>query len=369
MIAGDLLPTTANEELFEADKAQELFGNEIISMFAESDYRIVNMEGPFTDSNDSIQKSGPCLKASEKAFRAVLQLSINSASLANNHIMDYGYEGLKSTLRLLDEAGISYCGVGDNRKLAGQPILFHMPRGTRVGLLSVAEYEFTIATDTEPGANPFDIWEISDTLADLKSRTDYIIVLYHGGKEYYRYPVPYVQNRCRKMIEKGADLVICQHSHCIGCKEDYKNGIIVYGQGNFIFDRGDDDFRNSGLLISCEPQTRKIEFHPVVKRGNTVRLADKAAKAEILDAFYKRSDEILQEGFVRAQYAKFAENMFMLYLTNSFGILGRALRKLRLHFLLKLLYRKKDYLWMINALRCEAHWDLFLNGLLIEEDK
>lgn len=366
IIAGDLLPTETNEPLFENGAVQELFGQEILSLFADSDYRIVNMEGPFTDSNNPIRKSGPCLKASEKSFCVLPKLHIDTASIANNHIMDYGAEGLWSTIRHLDKAGISHCGAGKDRKEAGKPYIFDV-QGEKVGLFSCAEYEFTIATEGKPGANPFDAMEIPDILADLKKKTDYVIVLYHGGKEYYRYPAPYVQHRCRKMVEKGADLVICQHSHCIGCREEYKNGTIVYGQGNFILDRGDDEFRNSGLLICCDPATRKIEFHPVVKKGNTVRLADQAEKDAILSAFDKRSKEILQDGFVEQQYEKFAKDMFSLYLSNSFGLLGHGLARLHLGFVLKLLFRRKDYLWQINALRCEAHQDLYLRGLLIEE--
>lgn len=60
-------------------------------------------------------------------------------------------------------------------------------------------------------------------------------MLYHGGKEYYRYSSPNLQKTCRKMTEKGADLVLCQHSHCIGSYEEYNDSTILYGQGNFIF--------------------------------------------------------------------------------------------------------------------------------------
>ena len=78
-----------------------------------------------------------------------------------------------------------------------------------------------------------------DPAEQKDNKCDYTIVLYHGGKEYYRYPSPNLQRVCRYMIEKGTDLVICQHSHCIGCEENYLSGKIVYGQGNFIFDCDD----------------------------------------------------------------------------------------------------------------------------------
>lgn len=76
----------------------------------------------------------------------------------------------------------------------------------------------------------------------MSNACDYTIVLYHGGKEHYRFPSPNLQKYCRKFIEKGANIVICQHSHCIGCEENYKNGKIIYGQGNFLFDDSDDEY-------------------------------------------------------------------------------------------------------------------------------
>ena len=72
LIAGDLLPTESNMKLFEEGKSREIFGEELISLFQNCDYRIVNIEGSFTDSKDRIDKSGPCLKASVKSFHHLI---------------------------------------------------------------------------------------------------------------------------------------------------------------------------------------------------------------------------------------------------------------------------------------------------------
>lgn len=65
--------------------------------------------------------------------------------------------------------------------------------GITVGIYCCAEHEFTIATAQKAGANPFDALESLDQVYRLKSICDYVIVLYHGGKEHYRYPSPYLQ--------------------------------------------------------------------------------------------------------------------------------------------------------------------------------
>ena len=167
-----------------------------------------------------------------------------------------------------------------------------------------------------PGANPFDPLESLDHIQELKTKCDYAIVLYHGGKEHYRYPSPYLQKVCRKICEKGADLVICQHSHCIGCFEQYEGSTIVYGQGNFIFDKSKSEYWDTSILVKLEINDSQVdtEYIPITRKGNGVRLATGQAAKEILDGFQRRSKEILYEGFIEKQYQEFAQANIQSYL-------------------------------------------------------
>lgn len=363
LIAGDLLPTPSNYKLFENMKVDDLLGEELLKIFNDEGlYKIINLEGPLTDSNNEIKKSGPVLKGTELSVKGIKKMGINLCSLANNHILDYGLEGLHSTIKLLNENEISYVGAGNTIKDAGLPFIISFD-DIRVGVYSCAEYEFTIATEQHGGANPFDSLEIAEYIENIKLQVDYLIVLYHGGKEHYRYPAPYVQRRCRKMIEKGADLVICQHSHCVGCMEEYKEGTIVYGQGNFIFDRGDNEFRNTGLLIKVNPNIREIQYIPIVKQGNGVRLADSYEGQNIIGKFMERSEEIREVGIVEKKYEQFAIKMLQSYDLWCLGFIGRVLKKLRLRKLSRWLFSNMDELAILNYLRCEAHRDLFVQGI------
>lgn len=362
LIMGDLLPTPSNYAFFENGDVLALLGTELLDMLKEKVYIIANLEGPLTEATKGINKSGPILKGTENSINGIKQMQINCCSLANNHILDYGMEGLQSTIRIMRENGIDVVGAGDTLEKAAKPFVF-LVNGLKVGVYSCAEYEFTIATNQTGGANPFDSLEIVDHINDLRTHVDYVIVLYHGGKEHYRYPAPYVQKRCRKLIEKGADLVVCQHSHCIGCKEEYLNGTIVYGQGNFLFDRGENEFRNSGLIIKVNPYSNNIEYIPIMKHGNAVRLANIDKKQEILKGFMKRSEEIMEEGIVEKKYKEFANQMIQAYDTGSLGVLGRILRLLKLQKLAKMFFGKGDSLRITNNLRCEAHRDIYIEGL------
>src|SRR5699024_6140690 len=200
----------------------------------------------------------------------------------------------------LSKAGVQYAGAGSNLQEASKPYI--IDNGiTKIGIYCCAEHEFSIATEKKAGANPFDPLESFDHIVSLKELCDFIIVLYHGGKEHYRYPAPYLQKICRKFVEKGADLVVCQHSHCIGCEEKWEKGTIVYGQGNFLFDSLDNDFWRTSLLLSIEIGEQglsHIEYIPIVKNGNCVMKATSAQKKEILDTFTERNSLLKSESYV-----------------------------------------------------------------------
>lgn len=96
---------------------------------------------------------------------------------------------------------------------------------------------------------------------------------------------------CRKLVEKGADLVVCQHSHCIGCREEYLQGTIVYGQGNFLFDDEENEYWQTSLLIMISDDF-EVKYIPLKKNKNTVRVAKENEAKNILEQFNIRSEEL-----------------------------------------------------------------------------
>lgn len=370
LIGGDLVPTATNKSLFENGKAEALVGRELLDVLNKADYRIFNLETPLTDVEAPIDKNGPNLIAPTAAVKGYTALGVNLLSLANNHILDQGSDGLKATIEALEQNNIAHLGAGDNLSVAAKPYIFELD-GEKIGVYACAEHEFTIATETTGGANPFDCLETFDHILSLKKQCDYVIVLYHGGKEHYRYPSPNLQRVCRKLVEKGADLVICQHSHCIGCEEKYMNGTIVYGQGNFIFDYSNNEFWQTSLLIGIEG--KKIIYYPIEKKQNIIGLANGEQAKKILDEFYARSEEIKLEGFIEREYKNFADEMirgYLLALSGKKGIIFKAVNKLSRHKFVKRYirsrYKKANLLSVKNVIECEAHRELLLRGICNE---
>ncbi len=386
IIGADLVPTESNYELFKNGDAETLVGRELLEKLNHADYTIFNLEVPLTDEQHPIVKCGPNLIAPTATMKGLKAINPHFFGLANNHILDQGVEGLESTVKVLEAADIDYTGVGKNLAEAEKPFIKEIG-GKKIGIYCCAEHEFSIATETEPGANPFDPLVSLDHVKALKRKADYVIVLYHGGKEHYRYPSPYLQKVCRRLVDKGADLVVCQHSHCVGCEEKYKGGTIVYGQGNFLFDDCDNEFWATGLLVEVEIpdgigaadtgesswnslrlKDAKVSYIPIVKDGNKVKLADEKRSQEILDGFQKRSDEIKEPGFISKSYSTFAGQMEKEYLSRFSGAFSRnlfvrVLNKFTSYGFMKKMYPVNSKVAIENAIDCEAHRELAIEAM------
>jgi poly-gamma-glutamate synthesis protein (capsule biosynthesis protein) len=372
LIAGDLVPTQSNIDLFNKADMKSLLGDKLLPLWNFSDMRIFNLEVPLTDKENPIAKCGPNLIAPINTIKGIKALNPSLITLANNHILDQGEQGLKSTQDILNKNNILFLGIGDNLSEASKPCVIKKD-GMKIGVYACAEHEFSIATKKSAGANPFDPLESLDHIQNLKAECDYVIVLYHGGKEHYRYPSPHLQKVCRKMAQKGADLVVCQHSHCIGCYEKYNVSTIIYGQGNFLFDYSDSEFWKTSLLIKVNINDGlHVDYIPIVKAGNGVCLSTGQVAEDILAAFKQRSEEILQHEFIRKKYKEFAQKNIQSYLKNFSGFnkwISRIDRRLLNGMLLKRKYNNNQLIAIQNFIECEAHRELLLAALKIEENR
>lgn len=361
LIGADVVPTESNISAFANAEIENIVDKKVKNLIDSSDFRVCNLEVPLTDKKAPIKKCGPNLIAPTSCINGIKKLGVDLFTLANNHIMDHDVQGLESTIKVLTENEIDYVGAGNNLSEAWKPYIIEQD-GIKVGIYACAEHEFSIADEDYPGANPFDPLQSLDHISELKEQCDYVIVLYHGGKEYYRYPSPYLQKACRKMCDKGADLVVCQHSHCIGCEEKYNSSTIVYGQGNFIFDAKSDEYWDNALLIQVDLANKmNVEYIPIEKEKGIVKLSE---NENILKSFIDRSEHIKNLGFVEREYSKLADDRLQGYLSGIYvrSIFFRVINKI-CRYRLKVKISQKKKLILINSIDCEVHRELFLKGL------
>ena len=311
IIGGDVSIKEDCWELFEKGCTNELF-SDTVDLFKSGDFSIINLECAITDKNTPIEKIGPNLSAPMNTANVLREAGITHCTLSNNHIFDYGKAGVKDTLEMLDRAGIMYTGFGENSTDARKNLIITDGK-IKVSVIAVCEHEYSYALENRMGAREYDPYDTMDDIIDAKKESDYVIVIYHGGKEECRYPSPRLLKACRSMVKRGADVVLCQHSHCIGCYEKFLNGHILYGQGNFHFihkkyENPDDKgtMWNTGLLARIDiDKELKIDFIPTVARNKSVSQAKGKEKEKLLCELEERSKS-LKDGSWYERWQEFA---------------------------------------------------------------
>ena len=295
LIGADTVPTSVTNDLFVKGDIKALFGD-ICALAKEADRVIINLECALTNSDGKIKKFGPNIKCDPECTNALVKLGVTDVMLSNNHVFDYGIKGLVDTMEALDKAGLPYTGVGENDTDSRKSYYIEKD-GKKIGIVNVCEHEYTYATPDRMGANPFDPFLTMQDIRETKKNCDYLICIYHGGKEYCRYPSPRLRNLAHEMVLCGADVVLAQHSHCIGCYEEFEGGHIVYGQGNFNFvfeGYNDPEGWYTSLLVELNIDDGvKIKFYPIVATETGCDLARGAKAVEIMSEFEERNASLL----------------------------------------------------------------------------
>ncbi len=295
ILGADVVPTKYTEQYFVSADMETLFGD-VTKITASADRIIINLECALTNTDGAIKKFGPNIKAVPECVNAISALGVTDVALSNNHVFDFGADGLLDTMKALSGAGIPYFGIGENDTDSRKPYFIEQD-GKRIGIINVCEHEFTYATKTRMGANPFDPFLTMQDIRLAKSMSDFVIVIYHGGKEHCRYPSPRLYNLCHEMVLCGADVVLTQHSHCIGCYEQFEGGHIVYGQGNFNFSYGPVEKAPTwydSLLVELNIDKKvDISFHPIITTQTGCDLAKGERARQILSDFAKRNEQLL----------------------------------------------------------------------------
>lgn len=238
IIAGDFAPRERLAKQVEERRFEEIFPNDLVDIIKSADYSLVNFESPIAeDGYKPIIKCGPNLRCTPEAADAIKYAGFSAVTMANNHILDYGKEGLYKSIECCKKNNIEVVGVGNNLKEA-EKILYVEKRVKKLAIINCCEHEFSIATDTTAGANPLNPIRQYYSIKEAKSNADYVLVIVHGGHEHYQLPSPRMQETYRFFVDAGADAVVNHHQHCYSGYEVYNGKPIFYGLGNFAFDEG-----------------------------------------------------------------------------------------------------------------------------------
>lgn len=236
-----------------------ILGRDVLSLFEDKDICLINLECPITDSTEPGWSHFPTLKAGSRAFPVIQNLNVDVASLANNHIKDYGDKGLNDTIAILEANGITWTGAGKIPKEANAPVVINKNECS-VGILALAQKEIAAVGRRRSGAGLLTEKTAIRSIRKLSRVSDITIAYLHFGPEFYEYPTPDQVRLSRALVDAGANLVIGHHPHVVQGYEYYKDGFIAYSLGNFIFDMKPVGNTSSrvGMVVKAGMDKKKI---------------------------------------------------------------------------------------------------------------
>ena len=367
VVGGDICPIGRIETAFMQGNAVHIFGD-LLEEVTASDIAVANLECPLVTRQTPIVKPGGVIGARVECIKGLAAAGFHVVNLANNHSFDHGETGLFETIEAAKRAGLSMVGVGINIEEAAKPFVKEL-NGQRIVIYAMAEREFSIATESAPGANPLDIINFVKSVEEHK-RGGVFIVLIHGGKEFYPYPSPEMIRRCRFMVDMGADAVVCSHTHCPLPWETYKGRPIVYGLGNLVFEPLGEVQSSwyEGYLakLSLSDTGIGLEAIPYCQsRGMTgARKLNEPERVSFFTAMDAKGNEIKDTALMQDRWLQYCREEKRSYLMNLLGY-NRLMRKFG-STLLKVLHSRDEILRSLLLAQCETHQEV-LNTIFRDE--
>jgi len=254
----------------------------------------------FQDPQSEYRFSGPL-----KGARSLKEAGFDIISVANNHMWDYGWAGLESTIGALRGVALPYAGAAIEKEQRFFPVVIEQ-KGWRVGFFALTDfingYEKIGAADCIAHLN--DLGQILESIAQAKNTLDLVIVSFHNGTEYSATPLPRSKKVARQLIDAGADVVLGHHPHVVQRVEEYlsnsgqpdfakaspgeqvaRKGIIFYSLGNFAFWQPFTFWTKHGLAVELtlnEPHKPSYKLIPIRAGWQPALLEDEGDKETLL---------------------------------------------------------------------------------------
>ena len=251
-VAGDLC---LEEDGFVIDKYDEVddlgacISPEILELTGNADIFYLNHEYTVSDRGEALAGKLYTFRAKPERMALLEEMGTDLVSLANNHIYDYGEEGMLDTLDYLDKAGIPYVGGGRNIKEAGRPVYFII-NGMKIGFVAASNAELTLYTpaageDTPGILEAYDTSLYDQVIAEASKECDYLIAYIHWGPEDVNQYAAYQTAQGKEFLDAGADIVVGGHPHVLQGMEYMDGKPVIYSMGDFWFNG---ETKYTGLL-------------------------------------------------------------------------------------------------------------------------
>ena len=258
------------------------------SELASADISVVNNEFVYEDGETPLAGKTYTFGAATENVKLLKIFSADLVTLANNHVYDYGEEGLISTLDTLDDAEIPYVGAGRNLEEASA-IKYFVVKGRKIAFVSATEIEkfakYTKkATENSPGViKTIDTSLFCSVIAEAKANADYVVACVHWGIEGKNDFEAEQRRMAEDYVKAGADVVIGGHPHRLQGVEFIEDTPVAYSLGNFWF--------STGTIYTTIAQVRidesgelSLYMIPCIQQNLTTSILTEDAE---IDDFYK----------------------------------------------------------------------------------
>ncbi|MBR0435016.1 MAG: CapA family protein [Lachnospiraceae bacterium] len=291
------------------NEPEHCFSKALLEEMHNADIFMINNECTYTEMGEPLEGKAYTFKAKPEYAASLRTLGVDIVSLANNHVYDYGEEGLISTLETLEDIDMPYVGAGRNLEQASE-IVYFIVNGRKIAFTSATQversYNFTReATATTPGVlktlNPDKYLEV---IKEARAKADYVIAYVHWGTEDTDEMGSDQRMLGMKYIEKGADVVVGGHTHCLQGFEYFMGAPILYSLGNFWFDWTTAISRHTMLFQIVIHEDNKVDYRVIpceYENGLTYKIENKEELDNALGYIRSLSDGVTidNDGYVR----------------------------------------------------------------------
>lgn len=251
VFVGDIMFGRSVENVAEKYGYEHLLRN-VTQLLKGADYVTGNFESAVLLKDEEYYKKEDKnihLFSKKESVKALKDANFTVLNLANNHIVDYGEEGLKDTLSVLKENNIPYVGAGRDVHEAERYNITEI-NGIRIATLGFGEVnpKNFKASDIKGGILVSDPETFLRLIEEADKKADLVIVHNHWGEEYENIQNPKQEKFARVMVDAGADIVVGHHPHVLQPIEVYNDSLILYSLGNFVFDQGWSKTKDSALV-------------------------------------------------------------------------------------------------------------------------
>lgn len=353
LFGGDFCPIGRYEKGILASGAA--FDDALGRVFTEHDFAMVNLEAPLCEADVPADSPGGFgLRADPRLAEFIRSAGIAAVGLANNHIRDFGDEGVSQTMRRLDLAGVLHAGAGKNLGEAQQPLAVDV-NGMKLGVWALAERELNVASADRAGSSWFRPEQDVRRVEELRQKFDFLVVYLHAGHEFTHTPSPRIRQACRALVDAGADAVVAHHPHIVQGVERYNGALIAYSLGNLVFDSpyvSAYENTDRGFLVSLVVSPHHIDavdFMPYRLHDDAVvRLLAGEERDAFARKLRKLSDNITDDDrFARA----WEENVSFRWETTYASVLRGFSERFTDP-------ENKDYARMANLFTCPTHVEM-----------